>query len=102
MKDPAIISNQAKFDSIRWLYASLPYEKASHYRKVYRGSNGFTKLTTLEASEQNEIKKVSIYNVKRIPKKIYACKSLEEIELVDCQIKRLPGKLRKLNLIAVR
>lgn len=102
MKDPTVTSNSAKFDSIRWRFMSMPYEKASHYRKVYRGTNGFTRLETLEEQELTKVKKVSIYKAKRIPKKLYRCKSVEEIELVDCQLKRLPGKLRKLNLIEVR
>jgi Leucine-rich repeat (LRR) protein len=89
-------------DSLRNLLMRLSFERVARYRIVYGASQGFTQLESISEIQLAAIKKISIYRAKRLPKKLMKCKAVEEVEFVQCTIKKLPKRLGKLNIKSVK
>ena len=86
-----------KLDSLYREYGKIMEGGILGYRKVYRAS--FTPLDSLKlVKDLSQINQVSIIKFKgnKLPKEIFTCKNLEELELVNTSIKRIQGKLNKL------
>ncbi len=89
-----------KLDSLRKIQLRL-FDKIVGYRYEYTADKNFTPMSDLLSGKvkPGEITKLSLADSKSgsIPKKIYACTSLQELELVNTRIRRIPARLGKLS-----
>lgn len=62
------------------------------YRRQYKSSTGFVTIDSLlKMTDKSQVKLLSITNwkPKKLPTEVYACKNLQELELVNTRIKNL-------------
>jgi Leucine-rich repeat (LRR) protein len=86
-------------------YAKIPdslYEQrrdflGSHpyiYRTIYRGSREYTPYSQLtKIVNKDSITKITVDGRDRVPDSLYLYKNLEELELINCRVSRLPKEL---------
>lgn len=102
--DPnAVMPGIPKFntlDSLRKIQLRL-FDKIVGYRYAYSADKNFTPVSDLLSGKAraDEITKLSIADSKShaIPRQIYSCGNLEELELVNTRIRRIPARLSKLS-----
>lgn len=74
-------------------------DKIIGYKTIFTTDKAFTKYDDLTASKVSpeSVIKLSLNDVNRIPKNVITCTNLQELELVNTSIKKLPKKLNKLK-----
>jgi Leucine-rich repeat (LRR) protein len=88
-----------KLDSLFRLQANLR-EKIIGFKTIYVPGKEFTAYGNLENGtvQPSSVTKLSVTGTqKKLSKKIFECTHLEELELIDTHIKKLPRKLGKLK-----
>lgn len=72
--------------------------RITSYRRQYKSSAGFVTIDSLlKMTDKSQVKLLSITNwkTKKLPAEVYACKNLQELELVNTRIKNVK-QLKKL------
>ncbi|MBS1543890.1 MAG: leucine-rich repeat domain-containing protein [Bacteroidetes bacterium] len=86
-------------DSLRKIQLRL-FDKIVGYRYAYTADKSFTPMSDLLSGnvKAGEITKLSLADMRTrtIPRQIYSCSNLEELELVNTRIRRIPSRLSKL------
>lgn len=94
------VANNQALDSLMRLQASLR-SRITGYRTIYQPNASFTAWHDLETgkSKAADITKLSLAGKqhKKIPSSVYACHNVQELELVNTSLKRLPKKLNRLT-----
>lgn len=86
-------------DSLMDMYRQIR-ERSIGTRKVYRPHPEFFPADSLVfEKDKSQIVSLSISNrlAKSLPKELFECSALEELELVNTSVRKLPRKLRKLK-----
>jgi len=86
-------------DSLMVMYRQLR-ERSLGTRKVYLPNPDFLPIDSLVfESDKTIVRALSIsnLNINQLPESIYACTQLEELELVNTAIRKLPRKLKRLK-----
>jgi Leucine-rich repeat (LRR) protein len=88
-----------KYDSLLQLHTTLR-SKIIGYRVIYSPNRTFTPIEDilLGKKEADSVKSLSISGkeIKKVPNLVFNCINLEELELVNTSIRKLPTKLNKL------
>lgn len=89
-----------EFDSLMKL-SNMLRSKVIGFKTIYKPNDAFTDYRDMveKRTDPASVTQLSFSNnsFKKFPKEIYACTNLEELELVNARVKRLPKKLGKLN-----
>jgi Leucine-rich repeat (LRR) protein len=89
-------ANNQALDSLLRLQASLR-SKIIGYKTIYQANASFTPWHDLELGKvkAEAITKLSVSGkqIKKLPASLYACEKLNELELVNTAVKKLPKKL---------
>lgn len=99
---------QEEIDSMRKIQAQLYRSALKGYRTVYLPDRHFTPVEDLLAGkvkpENVKLLSVNARTTVNLPPVVYACKNLEQLELVESHIRKIPsrlGRLKKLHTISV-
>jgi Leucine-rich repeat (LRR) protein len=94
-------TKRVRMDSLWEIQQSIMKNGILGWQYVYKADKTFVPVKTLINKEidPTSVKKLSIENFagKKIPAEVFACKNLEELELVNTNIRKIPKKLNGLS-----
>src|SRR5687768_17203114 len=94
-------TKRVRMDSLWEIQQSIMKNGILGWQYVYKADETFVPIKTLinKEIEPTSVKKLSIENFagKKIPPEVFACKNLEELELVNTNIRKIPKKLNGLS-----
>ncbi len=98
--DP-LSSRRVRMDSLWEAQQSILKNGILGWQYIYRRDETFV---TFEALANNEVDPLSVtklsvadFKGRKLPRELYSCSNLEEIELMNTKIQKLPKRLNKLN-----
>lgn len=95
-----LANKTVRMDSLWEVQQSILKNGILGWRYSYRADETFTSIKSLldKEIEPASVKKLSIVDFagRNLPGAVFACKNLEELELINTKIQRLPRKLNKL------
>lgn len=98
-QNPNAMENRKKFDSLLTISNTLR-GKIIGYKVIYRPNDQFTDYRNVLNGKVDPIQVTQLSfsdnSLKKLPKEIFACTNLKELELVNARVKKLPKKLSKL------
>jgi Leucine-rich repeat (LRR) protein len=92
--------NPKEIDSLLRVERKIRGAVITGYRKIYYPTKGFLSFDSLfKIKDRSTITKLSIssVNTKEIPSEIFTCSNLEELELVNTSISKIPRRLKRLD-----
>jgi len=99
-QNPNSMENRKKFDSLLTISNTLR-AKIIGYKVIYKPNDEFTDYRDVLTGKANpkQVTQLSFSNnsLKKLPKEIFECANLKELELVNARVKKLPKKLGKLT-----
>jgi Leucine-rich repeat (LRR) protein len=99
-QNPNSMENRKKFDSLLTISNTLR-AKIIGYKVIYKPNDEFTDYRDVlnGKADPKQVTQLSFSNnsLKKLPKEIFECANLKELELVNTRVKKLPKKLGKLT-----
>src|SRR5688572_13142284 len=96
-----LLTKRVRMDSLWEIQQSIMKNGILGWQYVYKADKTFVPLKALinKEIEPTSVKKLSIENFegKKIPAEVFACKNLEELELVNTNIRKIPKNLNDLS-----
>ncbi len=90
---------RTRMDSLWSVQQSILKNGILGWRYVYRPDNTFLPFSELNSGTNlDEVKKLSIsdYTGRKLPEELFACSNLEELELINTRIQKIPKRLNRL------